>query len=252
MALQEEFEKQGNWLFKNRSLLPLIILVITLGYYLYTRKDGVTFSIDFSTDDDFSFQMVCLLVSFFGLIIRAYTVGYTPAKTSGRNEKKGQLAESLNSTGIYSLVRHPLYVGNYFMWLGPALLTENFWFVISFTLMYWLYYEKIMFAEEQFLRGKFGDMYLKWAENLPAFVPNFKNFVKPELSFSWKKVLKKEKNGLAATFLVFALFDVSGKMIQDQQDFNYLFIYGLGVTIIIYIILKYLSKKTSVLDEKGR
>lgn len=251
MALQEEFEEQGNWLFKNRSLLPLIILVVTLAFYLLVRMDLEVLSFDLGVDG-FNYQMVCLLVSFFGLIIRIYTVGHTPEKTSGRNEKKGQLAESLNSTGIYSMVRHPLYVGNYFMWLGPALLTGNFWFIISFTLLYWLYYEKIMFAEEQFLRGKFGQMYLDWAEKLPAFVPSFKNFVKPELSFSWKKVLKKEKNGLAAVFLVFSMFDMLGKLIQGREDFNYVFIYGIGVTVIIYLILKFLNKKTSVLDEKGR
>ncbi|MCP4460496.1 MAG: DUF1295 domain-containing protein [Cytophagales bacterium] len=251
MALQEEFEQQGNWLFKNRSLLPLIILVITLAYYFYKRIDNEFLSIDFEMDV-FNYQMVCFAVSIFGLIIRIYTVGHTPEKTSGRNEKKGQLAESLNSTGIYSLVRHPLYVGNYFMWLGPALLTVNIWFIVSFTLMYWLYYEKIMFAEEQFLRGKFGETYLNWAKTLPAFVPNFKNFVKPELSFSLKKVLKKEKNGLAAVFLIFALFDISGKWIQGQDDYNYVFIYGTGVTFVIYLILKFINKKTTVLNEKGR
>lgn len=251
MALQEEFEDQGNWLFKNRSLLPLIILMITLVFYLFKKMECNVFLINLYTKG-FNYQMACLFVSFFGLIIRVYTVGYTPEKTSGRNEKEGQLAESLNSTGIYSLVRHPLYVGNYFMWLGPALLTGNFWFVVSFTLLYWLYYEKIMFAEEQFLRGKFGDMYLNWAKSLPPFVPNFRNFKKPELSFSWRKVLKKEKNGLAAMFLIFALFDVSGKLIQREEDFNYMFIYGTAITVVIYLLLKFLTKKTSVLDEKGR
>jgi len=251
MALQEEFEEQGNWLFKNRSLLPLIILVVTLGYYLYSKKVGTIFLADFNADD-FNYQMGCLLVGFFGLLIRIYTVGYTPEKTSGRNEKGGQLAETLNSTGIYSLVRHPLYVGNYFMWLGPALLTGNFWFIVSFTLLYWLYYEKIMFAEEQFLRGKFGDMYLNWAKTLPPFVPHFKNFKKPELSFSWRKVLKKEKNGFAAMFLIFALFDISGKFIQGQDDYNFVFIYGTVLGIVLYAILKFLTKRTSMLDEKGR
>jgi len=37
MALQEEFEKQGNWLFRYRSILPLIILLI--GIILYLRME---------------------------------------------------------------------------------------------------------------------------------------------------------------------------------------------------------------------
>jgi len=102
------------------------------------------------------------LISLCGLAIRVYTVGHTPANTSGRNTA-GQLAESLNTTGIYSLVRHPLYLGNFFMWLGVALLIANFWFVIAFVFAYWIYYERIMFAEEQFLRTKFGPTYVEWA-----------------------------------------------------------------------------------------
>ena len=52
-----------------------------------------------------------------GFLFRAWAIGTTPAGTSGRNTKE-QVAEVLNSTGIYSIVRHPLYVGNYFMWIG--------------------------------------------------------------------------------------------------------------------------------------
>ena len=66
-----------------------------------------------------------------------------------------------------------------------------------------------MFAEEQFLRKKFGDVYLQWSQGVPAFLPNFSNFISSNFPFSWKKVLKKEKNGLAALFLIFCLFDVS-------------------------------------------
>lgn len=250
MALQEEFEQQGNWLFKNRGLLPLIILAITLACYLLIQID-CAFSLADLGVSTFTYQMICLFTSFFGLIIRIYTVGYTPENTSGRNTQS-QLAESLNLTGIYSLVRHPLYVGNFFMWLGPALLVEDFWFITSFILLYWLYYEKIMFAEEQYLRGKFGNAYLNWAENLPAFVPNFKNFVKPSLSFSWGKVVKNEKNGLVAIFLIFTLFDILGKWVQGQDDYNHVFIYGVITTIIMYLIVKLINKKTSILHKKGR
>ena len=79
------------------------------------------------------------------------------------------------------------------MYLGLAMITGHLWFVISFVLLYWLYYERIMFAEEHFLRNKFGEQYLKWAASVPAFVPKLGNMASPNLSFSWKKVLKKEK-----------------------------------------------------------
>ena len=124
--------------------------------------------------------------------IRIYTVGHTPVGTSGRNTA-GQVADSLNTTGIYSVVRHPLYLGNFLMWLGIALLTCNIGFVTAFILGYWIYYERIMYAEEQFLRRKFGDTYLHWAEQTPAFLSRFNRFKPSGLPFSWKKVAKKKK-----------------------------------------------------------
>ena len=68
-------------------------------------------------------------MSFFGLGIRVFTVGFTPKNTSGRNTAE-QIADVLNTSGIYSMVRHPLYVGNFFMWLGIGLLTQNPYFVL--------------------------------------------------------------------------------------------------------------------------
>jgi protein-S-isoprenylcysteine O-methyltransferase Ste14 len=240
MALQEEMESQGNYLFKHRGTFPIIILLI--GFYVFIREDTHEFG---------SYQYVCFLVAMFGLYIRSYTVGHTPANTSGRNTA-GQLADTLNSTGIYSTVRHPLYVGNFFMWLGAALLTGNLWFVIAFIFIYWVYYERIMFAEEQFLRKKFGAVYTSWAAVTPAFIPSLKNFVKPSVPFSWKKVLKKEKNGLVAVFLIFFIFYAAGSYIDKTEIDNKFLIYGTIISVVLYLILKYVKKYTKVLDEEGR
>jgi protein-S-isoprenylcysteine O-methyltransferase Ste14 len=250
MALQEEFEKQGIWLFRYRGTLPLLILVIGAILYLRTKYYPGTFILE-ETPWERPYEFLCLFVSLIGLGIRVYTVGHTPRNTSGRNVAE-QIAETLNTTGIYSVVRHPLYLGNFFMWLGPGLLTGNFWFIVAFILFFWIYYERIMFAEEQFLRRKFGNVYTGWAEKVSAFMPNFKNFVKPEWPFSWKKVLKKEKNGLASVFVVFTAFNIAGETIQHRTDYNYFFIISCVISVVLYFILKYLKRRTEVLNEEGR
>jgi uncharacterized membrane protein len=163
-----------------------------------------------------------------------------------------QVASEVNTTGSYSVVRHPLYVGNFFMWLGPTLLTGNIWFILIICLSFWLYYERIMFAEEQFLRNKFGDLYLEWAKRVPPFIPRFKGFVKSKLAFSWKKVIKKEKNVLAALFLVFFLFDLAGELIVNGRNFNYFFAAGFILSALNYGVIKFLMKRTKVLDDPGR
>jgi protein-S-isoprenylcysteine O-methyltransferase Ste14 len=252
MALQEEMESQGNFLFRHRGTFPIILLVV--GFYLYLQPrihpfKGCIFVPSLTSDDVYLY--FCLLVALFGLLIRIYTVGYTPANTSGRNTT-GQLADELNHTGIYSTVRHPLYLGNFFMWFGAALLTGNLWFLIAFIFIYWVYYERIMFAEEQFLRKKFGTAYTNWASQTPAIIPSFKKFIKPSLPFSWKKVLKKEKNGLVAVFLIFFLFYASGRAVSGEKIENGFLLWSCVASIVIYFILKYLKNNTKVLDEQGR
>ncbi len=103
MALIEEMENSGAWLFRWRSYLPLfalIVLVVLMKDFSYPYNDH---------HFDMIWELFCLSISFMGLGIRALTIGQTPRRTSGRNTKK-QVAESLNTTGIYSLVRHPLYL----------------------------------------------------------------------------------------------------------------------------------------------
>ena len=250
MALEQELERQGNWLFKYRGILPVFIIIVGTAVYIHMKLNPETFFLE-NTPYETYYQIGCLIVSLIGLFIRVYTVGYTPANTSGRNTKN-QLANSLNTTGIYSIVRHPLYLGNFLMWLGVCLLTGNLWFIIIFCLIYWIYYERIMFAEEQFLRRKFGSVYEQWAEKTPAFFPNFKLFVKPALSFSWKKVLKKEKNGVLALFLLFSLLDILGDWVQKDNNYNFFLLGACMISIVLYGILKFLKKKTQVLNEQNR
>jgi hypothetical protein len=70
----------------------------------------------------------CVFISLIGLAVRIYTIDYTPDNTSGRNTSE-QVADTLNRTGIYSIIRHPLYVGIFLMWLGIAFVVQNFWFI---------------------------------------------------------------------------------------------------------------------------
>jgi protein-S-isoprenylcysteine O-methyltransferase Ste14 len=248
MALQEEFETQGNVLFKYRSYIPLAFLLICLGFFYYEKINLLQPNLG-SWYWYFAFA-----VGILGLLIRIYTVGHTPANTSGRNTDGGQLADQLNQTGIYSIVRHPLYLGNFLMWLAVVLLTANIWFTVSFILCYWLYYERIMYAEEAFLRKKFGEVYLKWAADKPAFVPKIKIPNTPLYPFSIKKVMAKEKNGVAALFLLFWIFELVSNFCEwGKFTLQYSFwFWGTVASGILYLILKVIKKYTKILVDEGR
>lgn len=247
MALIEEMEKQGVWLFRYRSTLPLLALVAAALLVVRTELNPELFSLK-ETPKELYYELGCLAVGLLGLLIRIYTVGHTPKNTSGRNVHE-QVADALNTTGAYSLVRHPLYVGNFFMWLGPAMLTGHVWFIVTFCLAYWIYYEKIMFAEEAFLRRKYGEEYINWSLTVPAFIPNFKNFTKASLPMNWRKIIKRERNGLLALVAIFCAFDVAGELIREEQDYNWIFIYATVASMLAYIVIKLIQKNTDWLVE---
>jgi len=245
MALVHEFERSGNWLFKRRSWLPVVLIIAGIIVLYLTNRQAILFD---STE-----ELILLGLSLFGEAIRIYTVGYAPRNTSGRNTVAGQIADELNTTGIYSLVRHPLYLGNFFMWIGPVLFVRTFVFVIIFILVYGLYYERIMFAEEQFLRGKFGEAYDKWSENVNAIIPRFKGFIKPSISFSFKSVLKREYNSFANIFLIFVALDLfRNYFVSERIYITPLWMY-IGIPAgLIWVAVRLIHKKTSWLENTGR
>lgn len=246
MALLESIEKQGNWLFKYRSFLPLLIFTPGLAWFIYLTWQRNYVNI-------WWLDLIFLAVGLFGLAIRIFTVGFTPKGTSGRNTTEGQVAESLNTSGIYSMVRHPLYLGNFFMWFAPVLMITDLWFALFFCAFYWIYYERIMFAEEAFLRRKFEKEYFAWAEKTPAFFPRFSNYKKSSLDFSLKNVLKREYNGFFNLILIMTLFRIIGYAISEQKfylDLPWIIVFACGF--IIFATLKILKKFTNVLNVEGR
>ena len=244
MALVNSWERQGNFLFKYRGQFPVILFVLSVPFLYFTESINES-SIVY-------WNYTALLVSVLGFLIRFYTIGTTPKGTSGRNTKE-QIADYLNSTGIYSLVRHPLYLGNYLIWIGIAIFTYNIYFIIIVSLLFWIYYERIMFAEERFLEKKFGDEYLNWSNGIAAFIPSFTNFTKTIIPLSLKSILRREYAGLLATVIGFAFIDVVRLYFTTGiLDVTELMLQILLVTVVVVVVLRSLKHYTSVLDEKDR
>jgi protein-S-isoprenylcysteine O-methyltransferase Ste14 len=247
MTLQEQREKQGNWLFKRRSFFPLIFVGVGLTLYVTLLLNGNISVHRWWVD------FILLCVGFFGLGIRIFTVGFTPKGTSGRNTGEGQIAEQLNTSGIYSIMRHPLYVGNFFMWLAPMLMLESPGILFWLCVLYWYYYDKIIVAEEQFLARKFGEIYLDWESITPRFFPKFSLYEKANLPFSIKNVLKREYNSFFSLVFTMTMVRMTGIVITQKQlylDMPWIII--ISSSFLIFLSLKMMKKFTKVLEVEGR
>lgn len=247
MALIHSFEKSGNFLFRHRGEMPVILFILAI--------PAIYLSKDFRLHEELVLPVTIfsVLISLLGLIIRSYTIGTTPKGTSGRNTKEGQVAESLNTLGIYSIVRHPLYLGNFFMWIGIVFFTLNIWFILLVSLLFWIYYERIMYAEERFLEKKYGEAYLSWSMKVPAFLPALRKFRKGNVKFSFRSVLRREYSGFLATVIGFVFVDHLGYYFATGKfDIYRVSSYILVIAIIITLILRTLKHNTRLLHEEGR
>jgi len=249
MSLRTELEQSGSWLFRHRSYLPLALVAVFIPCLCTFAYLGHSHFINEI------WQGVCLAVSFLGLAVRIITVGRAPIGTSGRNTRE-QVAETLNTTGIYSVVRHPLYLGNYLIMLGFALWPHNCWLVVLTTCIYALYYERIMLAEEAFLRGRFGETFEKWAAATPAFIPRFRGWKPSPVPFCWRTVAQREYNAFFLILSVFFLFDLIGDSIaennwqMDAGKWAWFAVFLAGF--LIFAVLRGLKKHTKLLDVEGR
>ena len=246
MALIRELEKQGNFLFKYRGQFPAILFFIAIPFILNT--DYLRMNDQYISTTIYS----SIFISTIGFLIRFYTIGTTPKGTSGRN-RRNQIADELNSSGLYSLIRHPLYLGNYLIWIGISMFTINFLFCILISLIFWIYYERIMYAEERFLEKKFSERYILWASKTPAFIPNFIGFKKPKKSFSIISVLRREYAGMLATVIGFSFIDIlKNYNIYGSWTINFRMLIVLAITIFLVLILRSLKHYTNLLEEKNR
>lgn len=248
MLLSERLAQTGGFFFRWRSFAPLVFLPPIAAALTQAepieRATGETVGAIYAT--------LCVALVVAGLAIRALTIGYAARNTSGR--KMRQVADSLNTTGMYSLTRNPLYLGNALAYFGVALYAQDLLLGFAFALFLVVYYERIIMAEEAFLLDRFGEAYVAWARATPAFFPRLSGWRRPDLPFSWKAVLRREHHGWLAAMLALAFVEIGGDAFGHERQAwiepGWL-VAILGV-IAIYLTIRGLKKWTSVLKVTDR
>lgn len=245
MTIEEEFERSGTWLFRWRSYLPFPLMAgiaLALLQLYFTPLDQGIRSV---------LTVTGMVLSFLGIAIRVYAVGHVPDGTSGRNARDGQVAEALNTTGIYSLVRNPLYVANLLNWLGVSVFVGVWWLPAYFIVIFWYVHKRIIFVEEKFLKETFGDDFLAWAKLTPAFFPRFKNWAKPDLAFSATQAMRRETSTVfLAVFTFFMLHELILLAETRELRFEWPWAVFMAAGIVVHLILRTLKRNTRVLHRE--
>jgi len=183
----------GKLLFRFRSFTPLPLILLTFVFFRPVSPAS-------------RWTFIGLAFAFLGEGVRMASVGFAGSGTSGR--ESFLKADSLNTAGLYSLARNPLYWGNGLIFAGLLVMFANHWALALFVAFLFLQYHFIVLAEESFLSQRHGQAYAGYCGRVRRWLPRFDRWAPPPAPFDWKRVLFKENdscfNLLLAALLILA------------------------------------------------
>ena len=141
---------------------------------------------------DVWFDCFGLLVAAVGQALRIAVIGLAYITRGGVNKQLA--ANRLVCDGIYAHSRNPMYLGNFLLLTGLAMIYHS-WIVYLVALpLYVLALRTIVTSEEEFLRGKFGSEYDAYCRQVPRFVPRLRGLgaTVAAIPFDWRRVIRKE------------------------------------------------------------
>jgi protein-S-isoprenylcysteine O-methyltransferase Ste14 len=151
-AEQSTSARVGAVLFRNRSWLPVPFLLVALLAPAHpTYKNWIA-------------GAVLVMI---GEWIRL--AGVSAAGTVTRRRSRD--VQRLVTYGIFRWVRNPLYVGNFFIWMGFVVISGVLWFLPIAIVLFGIEYSLIVAYEEGVLESIFGREYLDYKKTTPRWFP---------------------------------------------------------------------------------
>lgn len=240
----QELAKAGESLFKIRGRY-LNYVIVTSGLIAYLRQDSGPFD---SVNADRAWFAAAFIVASAGALFRILTSGHAALGTSGVTKKTAVAAE-LNTTGPYSLVRNPLYVGRILNFTGIAMLSGSWEFGMFIMFVSILVYERISVYEEAFLLTEFPEAHAEWAKDVPFLLPRLRGWVKPKYPFWIRRCIKREDKKVVSLFFAVVLCDFASRGFDISKLPEFPIWYFLWAFVyILYLVSRSLRKFTKTFD----
>jgi len=121
---------------------------------------------------NFSIPIFHLIISIPFILIGAW-FGVGSVRETSLKVAETHRTEQVVSTKLYSIIRHPQYLGGMLAHIGISLILSSL-FSLIFTPLVILLNFLVSWKEEKELIKEFGEDYTKYKEKVPMFVPKFK------------------------------------------------------------------------------
>jgi protein-S-isoprenylcysteine O-methyltransferase Ste14 len=241
---QHELARSGEALFKVRGhyLTGLVVIGAVIAYV-----SGATGPFSSPAANQCWFW-ASLAVASAGALIRIVTSGYAAPGTSG-NSKDVPAAAELNTTGPYSLVRNPLYVGRILNFTGIAMLSGSWVFGALVFLISVLVYERVAVFEEEFLRAQFAEAHAGWAAAVPFLLPRLHGWTKPKYPFWVRRCIRREYKKLFLFASALILYDFARRGFDlEQLPENTIWYFAWAALALAYLTVRLLRHFTRTFD----
>lgn len=231
----------GNFLFRNRNgIFPLFYLML----FVPSRE---VFT------NPVTAVIIGLSVTIIGQLVRVVTIGLVYIIRGGKDRRV--YAEDLVTTGIFAHCRNPLYVGNILILVGLGIASNSLLFMAVFTPIFLFFWQAIVIAEENYLRGKFGAQYDEYCKKVNRWLVNFNGLgnTMRSMQFKWKRVIIREYNSTyiwmtGAVLIIMKHFYLHKEQFDFHENLT-IFISLLVCLMILYLFARYLKKSRKLVSD---
>ncbi|MBM4252857.1 MAG: isoprenylcysteine carboxylmethyltransferase family protein [Deltaproteobacteria bacterium] len=187
-------EDIGERLFEWRDYTPIPLIALVL----------------FACEPSVKSAVLGTLIVVLGELVRIYSVAFIGSVSRTRNVETA--GSALITSGPFSYVRNPLYVGNFLITVGLAVFSGVGWIVFVAAALFGFQYYCIVKHEERLLVGRFGTAYEEYMTQVPPWVPTkWPTLENLEWPTTFSPALKSERRTLLAiAFMLISLSLLSG------------------------------------------
>ncbi|MFI3331030.1 MAG: methyltransferase [Rikenellaceae bacterium] len=225
MMLSESMLRTGRYLRTHKDIFPYLFILSLSVAILLTREVNVRPSSFIST-------VISVSIALLSIIIR-----WLSMRTDAE-----RMPELIKAKGIYSVVRHPMYISNFLMVFALSLYLGILWYLVFVTFFSVLITERIVFQKENCQHNKYGEDFKTWCKTTGALFPRMLNWQSAENSRTWLYTAKNIASFvLASATIFFVISFIKHRIIELTFGVAIGWIVALVIVLIAYVFIK--SKK---------